>query len=122
MKSFLVTLGMLVFTTVCTNTSAAPINVSCTDSVKSLGKLGAGSFTIVCPVNCTSGSVWGSNNSFTTDSGMCVACLQQGVTTMQGGWAKIKIGPGQPNYTGTFNNGVTSQNWGPYDSSFSCNK
>ena len=122
MKSFLAVLGVLFLTTVCTTTSAAPMNVSCTDSVKSLGQLAAGELTVVCPVNCTSGSVWGSNNSFTTDSAMCVACLHQGVTTMKGGWAKIKVGPGQPRYTGQLKNGVTTQNWGPYDTSFSCNK
>lgn len=101
---------------------AAPINVSCTDSIKTLNKLYIGSLTIVCPVNCTSGSVWGTHNQFTTDSAICVAAMHEGVITHDGGWVKVKMGPGHSSYVGDTKNGVLTQSWGAYDSSFSVSK
>ena len=100
---------------------AGAINVSCTDSVKSLNKVTAGSFAVVCPVNCMTGSVWGTGNLFTTDSAICVAAVHEGAikNSSKGGWVKVTTKPGQGSYNGAGKNGVNTQSWGSYDSSFS---
>lgn len=101
---------------------AAPVNVSCTDSVKSLNKIAEGKFTVICPVNCKSGSIWGTNNMFTTDSAICVAAVHEGIIADKGGWVGVKILPGQASYAGQMKNGVLTQSWQAYDSSFTLSK
>ncbi len=93
------------------------INISCTDSVKSLGKTGTSDFAVVCPVNCTRGSVWGSD-LYTTDSALCVAAVHSGVIKTDGGRVGVHLKPGQSSYTGTSRNGVTTGKWGAYGQSF----
>lgn len=95
----------------------AAMNVSCTDSVKSLNKTATMSFSVVCPVNCTQGSVWGSS-TYTTDSAICVAAVHAGVIKEDGGPVKVSLHPGRPSYRGSFSNGVTTSSWGSYQQSF----
>lgn len=97
---------------------AQSINVSCTDSIKSLNKTATPEFVVTCPVNCTRGSVWGVD-TYTTDSAICVAAVHAGVVSTNGGEAKVKLLPGQGSYAGSSRNGVTTQGWGQYDQSFS---
>lgn len=102
---------------------AASISVSCSDNPKGLNQIASGQFQVVCPVNCTAGSVWGTNNTFTTDSAICVAAVHEGlITSAAGGQLNIKILPGQPSYAGQMKNGVLTQSWQSYDSSFSISK
>lgn len=101
---------------------ATPVNVSCTDSPKSLNKIHEGSFTAVCPINCKSGSVWGTNNVFTTDSAMCVAAVHEGTINQDGGTISIRILGGRDSYNGQMKNGVLTQSWGSYETSFSVSK
>ncbi|MBI4411835.1 MAG: hypothetical protein HY541_05065 [Deltaproteobacteria bacterium] len=101
---------------------AKPINVSCTDSVNSLQKLREKSFPVNCPVNCTNGAVWGTNNLFTTDSAICVAAIHEGVVTAEGGMVKVKLLPGQASYGAGSKNGVATRSWDSYGSSFSVSK
>lgn len=64
-----------------------------------------------------SGSVWGSE-IYTSDSGVCRAALHAGVIPSTGGVVMISPEPGQGSYRGTTANGVTTANWGAYESSF----
>lgn len=101
--------------------SYSATNVSCTDSVKSLNKTATPSFSVVCPVNCMPGSVWGSN-PYTSDSAICVAAVHAGIVNAAGGWVKVTLESGRPSYTGSTRNGVTTANWGPYDQSYRVSK
>lgn len=93
------------------------MKISCADSVKSLNKTSASSFTAICPSGCTSGSVWGSK-FYTTDSKICKAAIHDGVIGSSGGWVKVKLEPGKAKYTGTTQHSIITDNWGPYDQSF----
>ncbi len=99
----------------------AAVNVSCTDSVNGLNKKNAKAFSVVCPVNCKTGSVWGSD-VYTTDSAICVAAVHAGVIGANGGPVKVNLTAGKPNYTGTARNGVTSNQWAAFDKSFTVSK
>lgn len=93
------------------------ITASCNDNVKKLGIVKK--TTVQCPANCSlTGSVWGTND-YTTDSAICLAGIHAGVIeAASGGKVEVEITPGNQSYTGSSNNGVTSRNWGPYQSSF----
>lgn len=77
-------------------------------------------FTYVCPPGGVIGaSVWGSN-PYTTDSAICPAAVHAGkITSGKGGAVTIQIQPGAASYQGSARNGVGSQRWAAYDSSFS---
>lgn len=110
-------LGLAVAGLLYAGCAGAATNVSCTDSIKSLNKTATSEFAVVCPVNCTTGSVWGTD-LYTSDSAICVAAVHAGVIKEKGGRVKVILQPGQPAYTGTFRNGVTTNNWGAYQQSF----
>lgn len=99
----------------------AALNVSCTDSVNGLNKKNTKSFSVACPVNCKTGSVWGTD-VYTTDSSICVAAVHAGVIDATGGPVKITLKPGKPSYTGTARNGVTTSQWNAFDKSFTVSK
>ena len=71
--------------------------------------------------NCLSrskggGYIVGSNlygfDTYTWDSGICAAAVQQGAITFEnGGLVTIEIRPGAQNYKGGTRNGVTSADW-----------
>ncbi len=96
---------------------AASLNVSCTDSPKSLNISATPALTVKCPANCTSGSVWGTD-TYTTDSALCVAAVHAGAIGLGGGEVAIQMAPGLPSYSGTVRNGVTTGAWGAYEQSF----
>ncbi len=110
-------LGLIVGTFLLVGAAHAVTNVSCTDSIKSLNKTATMSFSVMCPVNCTSGSVWGTD-LYTTDSAICVAAVHAGVIKEKGGLVKVSLKPGRPSYQGSFRNGVTTSQWGSYQQSF----
>lgn len=95
------------------------VNVACGDSVKSKNLLNEKSITAICPKDCgLSYSVWGTED-YTTDSSICATAVHAGVhNAKEGGKVKVSITAGKQSYTGSAANGVTSRNWGPYDSSF----
>jgi len=73
--------------------------------------------TCTCAAN-PSGSVWGSH-PYTQDSSLCAAAVHAGaITKADGGSITAKASPGCSKYTGSKENGVTTSNWGPYDTSF----
>ncbi|HEY4333666.1 MAG TPA: LCCL domain-containing protein [Ilumatobacteraceae bacterium] len=74
--------------------------------------------TVICSAKGTIGSVWGTG-TYTSDSSVCTAAVLEGLITVdKGGTVVIEIAPGADSYTGSTANGVTSQDYGAWDSSF----
>ncbi len=73
---------------------------------------------VICPVGCASGSLWGTD-VYTSDSAVCLAAVHSGLTTPeQGGRVTLSRTGRQQVFLGTTRNGVTSSNYGPWDSTF----
>lgn len=119
MKTRLIAAAVLVL--VSGSAYAGMTNISCADSTKSLNKTATMDFSVVCPVNCTTGSVWGTD-LYTTDSSICVAAVHAGVVKEKGGPVRVMLAPGQGAYSGSFRNGVTTSQWGSYQQSFKVSK
>lgn len=79
-----------------------------------------GSVNVLCPPNGTVGaSVWGSD-PYTTDSAVCVAAVHAGfINLFKGGQVTIVFRGEQPRFEGTERNGVKTNPWGPYATTFS---
>ncbi len=76
------------------------------------------------PITCScateaalSGSVWGSG-TYTSDSRVCRAAIHAGAIPATGGVVTVTPAPGQPAYSGSAANGITSSNYGPWSASF----
>ena len=93
--------------------------ISCSDSVNSLDHKDEDSFKVVCPPGCKDGgTVWGTD-TYTSDSAICRAAVLQGVVTNDdGGNVTVKVGPGLKSYAGSKKNGVKSEDYGDYDTSY----
>jgi hypothetical protein len=66
----------------------------------------------------TDGGVWGSE-VYTTDSSLAAAAVHAGVLKAgEKAVIKVRIIAGQKSYLATTHNGVTSQDWGPWTTSF----
>lgn len=76
-------------------------------------------FTIYFPPNGTiSSRIWGTG-IYTDDGSIATAAVHAGMITVQnGGTVTIELRPGQPSYTGTVKNGITSNNYGAFGGSF----
>jgi LCCL domain len=76
-------------------------------------------FTFDCPKNGVIHSVYGTD-IYTSDSSICTSAVHSGIiSNKKGGIVTVFIRPGGNNYRGTIRNGVKSQNYGEYGSSFS---
>ena len=74
--------------------------------------------TVECTPNGVVGSLWGTD-PYTDDSSICTAGVHAGsITVVEGGSVEIIIAPGQEEYEGSTENGVTSRPYGPWDGSF----
>ena len=73
----------------------------------------------ICPPGCTDGSaVWGTE-VYTGDSSVCAAAVHAGVITAEaGGEVLASYAPGQDAYTGSTQNGVTTNEYGSWGNSF----
>lgn len=87
--------------------------LSATDHADAIGQR----FTYTCSPNGTFAPVWGTD-VYTADSSICTAGVHAGLITRAGGTVTIEMRPGQPSYTGSERNGVTSGSWGQYGASF----
>eukprot|EP01129_Flabellula_baltica_P004473 TRINITY_DN1557_c0_g2_i1.p1 TRINITY_DN1557_c0_g2~~TRINITY_DN1557_c0_g2_i1.p1 ORF type:complete len:593 (-),score=81.10 TRINITY_DN1557_c0_g2_i1:23-1801(-) len=67
---------------------------------------------------CQGGEVWGSG-PYTSDSNKCSAALHSGTISPNGGSFLSQSMPGQSSYRGSTSNGITSKDYGKWDSSFS---
>jgi hypothetical protein len=74
-------------------------------------------YSCSCPPAKAPGAVWGSG-PYTTDSDVCTAARHAGVIGKEGGAVVAELRPGQAAYQGSTANGVKTQRWGKYDSSF----
>lgn len=74
--------------------------------------------TIACSSNGTPGSVWGSG-PYTADSSVCTAAVHAGLLTVaKGGKVTVEVAAGQDSYKGTTANGITSNDYGSFGTSF----
>jgi hypothetical protein len=75
-------------------------------------------FTISCSADGTFGALWGTG-TYTADSSICTAAVHSGVLTQaDGGSVTIRIAAGEEQYEGSTANGVKSNDYDAYDSSF----
>jgi LCCL domain len=76
-------------------------------------------FTYDCPKNGIIRSVYGTD-LYTSGSSICTAAVHSGIiSNKKGGRVTVFIRPGANNYRGTTRNGIKSQSYSSYDSSFS---
>jgi len=72
-----------------------------------------------CPPNGSLRRIWGTD-VYTNDSSICSAAVHAGLISLRyGGRFTIKVLPGASSYTGTVRNGVSSQRYGKWGSSYS---
>ena len=72
----------------------------------------------MCTADATKrGSVWGMD-TYTGDSSVCRAALHAGVVGQSGGAVTAIAEPGRDAYPGVTRNGISSSNYGHYNSSF----
>jgi hypothetical protein len=75
-------------------------------------------FSYNCPPKGNATGIWGTD-IYTDDSYLCVAAVHAGLITFQnGGPVTIEILPGQPSYTGSARNGVTSSPYNAFPGSY----
>jgi hypothetical protein len=71
-----------------------------------------------CPAGGRESSVWGTD-TYTSDSSICNAAVHAGKFTLaSGGSVTIELQPGETAYTGSLRNGIKSNDYGKYPSSF----
>ena len=74
--------------------------------------------TVVCPPDGQVADVWGTDE-YTDDSAVCSAAAHAGaITPAAGGVVTIVIGSGRSAFVGSSRNGVTSKDFGKWESSF----
>ena len=73
-------------------------------------------YTCVCTADQSRGTVWGSG-PYTADSDLCQAARHAGAIGVNGGKILVARAAGQAQYSGSSQNGVTTQSWGSYDTS-----
>ncbi len=75
--------------------------------------------TVVCPAGGTAaGVVWG-NDTYISDSSICLAAVHAGVITLaEGGAVTVTKAKGVQTYEATLRNGITSQAWSAWDDAF----
>ena len=71
-----------------------------------------------CPADGKAGSVWGTD-TYTLDSSICTAAVHAGKIQLEtGGPVTIEMRPGESSYKGTMRNGIKSNDYESYGSSF----
>lgn len=71
-----------------------------------------------CPPGGSLRTVWGTN-TYTDDSSICSAAVHVGLITVEdGGVVTIELAEGEQEYFGSEHNGVETQDFGPYEASF----
>jgi len=89
------------------NTSASALSVE-------TGK----TYKFKCPPGGKESSVWGTD-IYTLDSSICNAAVHAGkLSSESGGLVTIELRPGEPSYKGSARNGVKTNDYGEYGSSF----
>jgi hypothetical protein len=63
------------------------------------------------------GTVWGTE-IYTTDSSVCAAAVHAGAIPASGGEIRAKAAAGCASYPGSKRNGISTNSWGAYGTSF----
>jgi hypothetical protein len=75
-------------------------------------------YLYACPPGGSAGDIWGTG-TYTDDSSVCTAAVHDGLITLaKGGYVTIEVQPGASSYTGSTQNGITSEDYGPWTGSF----
>jgi len=75
-------------------------------------------FKFKCPAGGKESAVWGTD-IYTLDSSVCNAAVHAGkLTSESGGPVTIELRPGESTYKGSMRNGITSNDYGTYGSSY----
>jgi hypothetical protein len=84
-----------------------------------LGTFEAGkTLKVSCPANGNPGSVWGTD-TYTLDSSICTAAVHAGKIKLEtGGPVTIEMRPGEDSYKGSERNGIKTNDYEKYGSSF----
>lgn len=98
---------------------SGPALADWSDNLISLSANSAGDTgRVICAPNGTLGSVWGTG-TYTSDSSICTAALHYGwITHGEGGVVSFRQVQGLETYPGSAQNGVTSSDYGAWNSSF----
>jgi len=75
------------------------------------------SYACGCATGMPTATVWGSG-PYTADSNICAAAVHAGVIGANGGDVIALRAEGQPSYTGSMANGISTRDWGSYGTSF----
>jgi hypothetical protein len=71
-----------------------------------------------CPSDGKAGSVWGTD-TYTLDSSICTAAVHAGKIQLEsGGPVTIEVRPGESSYKGSTRNGIKTNDYEQYGSSF----
>jgi hypothetical protein len=101
---------------------AAPadtIAIEWTTNVEAIEPGPPSTFVAMCPLGgSTPGSLWGTD-TYTSDSAICLAAAHAGVLSRAaGGAVVVEIVPGLEEYVGTLRNGITSNSYQAWHTSF----
>jgi hypothetical protein len=73
---------------------------------------------VSCPADGKENSVWGTD-TYTLDSSICTAAVHAGKIKLEtGGPVTLEMRPGESSYKGSERNGITTNDYGQYGSSF----
>lgn len=98
---------------------AGQARLSCDQTGNDLEGVSGGRVDVICPADCAGvGSVWGTD-VYTADSVICSAAVHAGVIPAGGGRARWILGGAGESFAGSTRNGVTTDSYEAYDSSFS---
>lgn len=112
-KRTLAVLGLAAGAMMTLSGAAAAQSATCPANGTSLN----GPLQCSCPAGAPSGTVWGSG-IYTSDSAICAAAIHAGAIGTGGGQILVTPGGRREQYPGSTQYGVTSSNWGAWDSSF----
>lgn len=106
-------------TDVSANTEAPAPRLNCASNLRSVPIEAGESMTVDCPRRCTRQPVWGTD-VYSADSSVCAAAVHAGlVDPATGGRVLVQASGAEEQFTSSERNGIRSQAWGPWPTSFS---
>lgn len=109
--------GQLDWQPECRTTQTAALVVECSVTGQDVVNPNRPFALVECPADCPADAVWGTG-IYTSDSNLCTAAVHDGVMTTNGGTVTVHYVGGQTEYVGSDQNGITTNSWTAYDSSF----
>jgi hypothetical protein len=95
-----------------------PIQAGCSFNATQLQGPPGSVFQVACPPGCMTGAgLWGTD-IYTADSGICIAAIHAGALSPDGGVVAVRLEMGQPAYRGSPRNGLSSNDYGGFNASF----